>query len=137
MARKPKSLVFDAWSILAYLKDEPAGEKVEALIADAQENDTPLAMSILNVAEVWYAVARRATDEVADRAVLELRQLGIEFVDAGWELAREAARFKSKHKMSLADCFAAALAKQNKADLVTGDSEFKQVEHELKIAWLT
>jgi len=38
--------------------------------------------------------------------------------------------------MSFADCFAAALAKQNKAHLVTGDREFKQVEGEIAISWL-
>jgi len=36
-----------------------------------------------------------------------------------------------------ADCFAAALAKINNAELLTGDSEFKVVERELKkIRWL-
>ena len=31
---------------------------------------------------------------------------------------------------------AAALARRHKAELVTGDPEFKQVEGEIKIAWL-
>jgi predicted nucleic acid-binding protein len=39
--------------------------------------------------------------------------------------------------MSYADCFAAALAKTQDAELVTGDREFKVVEKELKeIKWL-
>jgi predicted nucleic acid-binding protein len=38
--------------------------------------------------------------------------------------------------MSYADCFAAALAKHKKAHLVTGDTEFKQVESEIQIIWL-
>jgi hypothetical protein len=39
--------------------------------------------------------------------------------------------------MSYADCFAAALAKIKNAELVTGDPEFKAVEHELKkVRWL-
>jgi len=38
--------------------------------------------------------------------------------------------------MSFADCFAAALAKQRKAHLVTGDLEFKQIENEISINWL-
>jgi predicted nucleic acid-binding protein len=38
--------------------------------------------------------------------------------------------------MSLADCFAAALAKQRKLEIYTGDPEFKAVEKELKIVWL-
>ena len=54
---------------------------------------------------------------------------------ADWQLTREAAGFKAKHKMSYADCFAAALAKQKKAHLVTGDREFKQVEQDIQIIW--
>ena len=38
--------------------------------------------------------------------------------------------------MSFADAFAAALAKERKAELVTGDLEFKTLEKEIKIAWL-
>ena len=136
MARKPKALVLDSWSILAYLEDEPAGQQVADLIADAHETGTPLMMTVVNVGEIWYITARETSEDEADRTILELAQLGIQFSDASWKLAREAARFKSKGKMSFADCFAAALAKENKADLVTGDPEFKQVESELKIHWL-
>ena len=39
-------------------------------------------------------------------------------------------------RMSYADCFAAALAKLRKAELVTGDKEFKQVEGEVKVLWI-
>ena len=51
-------------------------------------------------------------------------------------LARQAGTFKSKNRMSFADCFAASLAKEHKADLVTGDKEFKQVEGDIRIVWL-
>jgi predicted nucleic acid-binding protein len=47
-----------------------------------------------------------------------------------------AADFKARHRLSLADAFAAALAKELKAELVTGDPEFKTLEKELKIHWL-
>ncbi len=136
MARKPKAIVLDTWSVMAYFEDEPAGEQVEAIISDAHENGIPLSMSVVNVGEVWYLFARQSSAEEADQTILELKQLGIGFIDADWELAKEAAIFKSKNKMSLADCFAAALAKVNKADLVTGDKEFKQVEGEVKIQWV-
>ena len=65
-----------------------------------------------------------------------LTRLGIEFVDADLTLAHEAGGFKSKYKMSFADCFAAALTKQKKALLLTGDREFKQVETLITIDWL-
>ncbi len=43
---------------------------------------------------------------------------------------------KRASQMSLADAFAAALAKEDKAELVTGDAEFKALEKEIKIHWL-
>ena len=136
MARKPQALVLDAWSILAYLEDEPAGQQVAEVIADAHENGTPLMMTVVNAGEVWYITARETSEDDADRTILELAQLGIQVTDADWKLAREAARFKAKGQMSFADCFAAAFAKESKADLVTGDPEFKQVENEVKVHWL-
>jgi ribonuclease VapC len=137
MARKPKAIVLDSWSVIAYLEDEPAGQRVADLIAEAHEDGTPIRMTVVNAGEVWYILAREASIADADQSIAELRGLGVEFVEADWKLTREAAGFKAKYKMSYADCFAAALAKDKKADLVTGDPEFKQVESsEVKILWL-
>lgn len=136
MSRKPRAYVLDTWTIIAYLQDEPAAERIVELIADAHEQDIPLYMSVVNVCEVWYILAREVSEVEADSSVSELGQLGIQFQDTNWELAKEAARFKAKGKISLGDSFAAALAKELKADLVTGDPEFKQVEGHIKITWL-
>jgi predicted nucleic acid-binding protein len=136
MARKPKAIVLDSWSVLAYFEDETAGEAVGEIIADAYENSINLLMSLVNVGEVWYIVARQTSEKEADACIDQLRQLGINFAEVDWKLVRQAARFKSKHKMSFADCFAAALAKEHSAQLVTGDKEFQSVTEEIKINWL-
>jgi ribonuclease VapC len=136
MPRKPKTIVLDSWAIMSYLQDEPSAEKVADMIADAHEEDVPLLMSVVNAGEVWYIIARRTSEADADRSLRQLKQLGIEMVDADWEIAHQASKFKAKKKMSFADCFAAALAKQRKALLLTGDPEFKQVEAEVTIDWL-
>jgi predicted nucleic acid-binding protein len=54
----------------------------------------------------------------------------------GWRIAGLAADFQARYRMSLADAFAAALAKEKKAELVTGDPEFKALEGEVKIRWI-
>lgn len=136
MPRKAKAIVLDSWAIMAYLEDEPASEMVADIMADAHEDDIPLFMSVVNAGEVWYILAREVSVTEADASIRQLRQLGIDFIDADWGLAHEAAGFKSKHKMSFADCFAAALAKQKKAVLLTGDPEFRQVEPGIAINWL-
>lgn len=136
MARRPKAVVLDSWAVMAYLDDERAGSEVAKVIADSHERETPLLMTTVNAGEVWYILAREISEADAERAITDLRQLGIQFVDADWSLVRLAAGFKARHRMSYADCFAAALAKNEKADLLTGDKEFQQVQNEVRISWL-
>ena len=136
MARKPKALVFDSWAVLAYLGAEGSSQEVADLIAGAHENRIPMYMSSINAGEVWYILAREISEVEADKAVTDLIGLGIELLDVNWPLTRIAGGFKAHYRMSYADCFAAALAKDRKAELVTGDKEFKQVEDEVNILWL-
>jgi predicted nucleic acid-binding protein len=75
--------------------------------------------------------------EARAREVEQLIQtFPVTLVDATKDLTREAARLKSAKRMSYADCFAAALAKQMKADLYTGDRGFREVEHAVRIVWI-
>jgi uncharacterized protein len=62
--------------------------------------------------------------------------LPIDIVPADQELSELAGELKVTKKMSLADCFAAALAKREKAEVYTGDPEFKVMEREIKVVWL-
>lgn len=136
MARKPKALVLDSWAVLAYLGDEASGQEVANLIASAHDDRTSMYMSVVNAGEVWYILAREVSEIQADNALRDLTALGIQLIDADWPVTRVAGTFKARGRMSYADCFAAALAKERKADLVTGDKEFKQVDGEISIRWL-
>jgi predicted nucleic acid-binding protein len=51
-------------------------------------------------------------------------------------MAELAGEIKASRKMSLADSFAAALAKQREGRIYTGDPEFRALEPEWKIVWL-
>lgn len=129
---------------MAYLEDEPAGEKVADMIADALDDGTPILMTVVNAGEVWYIVARRTTAAEADRTIKLLEEIGIEFINADWLLTKIAAGYKVNGNISFADCYAAALAKVGTGSgsdrvssvLVTGDREFKQLEKEITITWL-
>ncbi|MBA7602854.1 hypothetical protein ES703_09950 [subsurface metagenome] len=136
MALSSNTLVLDSWSVLAYLKGELRGKPVADLMAEAHETGVPLHMCVVNIGEVWYILARDTSPAEADKVIEQLQQEIIKGVDADWDLTRIAAAYKSTYKMSYADCFAAALAKINDAELITGDPEFKQLEGEVKIHWL-
>ena len=136
MSQQPKALVLDSWAVIAYFEDEPSAQEIANLIADAHESNAPIYMSVVNVGEVWYITAREISEKDANTIIQELRNLRIQFEDANWELTQEAARFKSQHKMSYADCYAAALAKVKNATLVTGDKEFISAENQIKVLWV-
>lgn len=136
MPAKTKVLILDSWAVIAFFEDEPAGKKIANLIADAHENRIPVYMTTVNVGEVWYITAREISETTANNIVKELSDLRIEFVDADWEITQEAARFKSKNRISFADCYAAALTKSKKGILVTGDSEFKTIDGQIDIQWI-
>lgn len=133
------SKVLDSWAVMAFLKGEPAAAEVEKLIERAADNKSKLFLCVVNWGEIYYNIWRAAGPvgrAAADRVAEDLSRLPIELVDADLALSRQAAIFKAAHKMSYADCFAAALAKVKNSELVTGDPEFKEVEKEIKIHWL-
>jgi ribonuclease VapC len=128
--------VLDSYAVLAFLEDEPGADMVRGLILKAEENNLKLLMSVVNLGEVWYAIARTNSTEKADRVIRDIEGLAIEIVDVDWELTRHAAVYKTRGRIAYADCFAAALAKEFMANLVTGDKEFKVLEGEIKVEWI-
>ena len=128
--------VLDSFALIAYFRDEPGAEAMEKLLVAAGKKDSPLHMTDVNYAEVKYSIVKKDGAEAWAEAAKILLGLPIDFHPTNRALADLAADFKARFKMSLADAFAAALAKEKKAELVTGDPEFKALEKEIKINWL-
>lgn len=128
--------VLDSFALLAFLRGEAGEEKVAALLERAGIRDEPLHMTEVNYAEVKYIIIRKEGHTRWEEIARELPALPIEYHPATRALADVAADFKARSKLSLADAFAAALAKERKADLVTGDPEFKAISKEIRIVWL-
>lgn len=133
----PAAPVLDSFALLAFLRGETGEDKVAALLEKAGERDVPLHMSEVNYAEVKYTVLRKDGAARWAEVARDLPTLPVEFHSADRELADLAADFKSRFSLNLADAFAAALARKHKAELVTGDPEFKALEKEIKINWLS
>ena len=128
--------VLDSFALIAYFRDEPGAETVESLLVTAGKKDVPLHMTDVNYAEARYAIVKKDGAAAWEQAAKILQGLPIEFHATTRALADSAADLKARFKISLADAFAAALAKEKKAELVTGDPEFKALEKEIKIIWL-
>ena len=133
---RPARRVLDSYGLIAFLRDEPGADDIRNLFRSARDSQRPLLLCAVNWGEVFYITLRTNGPDRAEQVARLISTLPIEVIPADLEMARQAAEFKAKKKMSYADCFAAALAKLRKAELVTGDKEFKQVEGEVKILWI-
>ena len=128
--------MLDSYAILTFLFKEQGHEIIINLFDQAVGKDKALLIAVPNWAEVRYIVERRFGANQWSEVRTKLLGLPLKVIDTDQDLAEEAGAIKAKHKMSLADCFAAALAKHKKGKLYTGDPEFKAMGKELQIVWL-
>lgn len=128
--------VLDSFALIAYFRDEAGAEDVEKMLIEASRRGESLMMSEVNYAEVKYSIIRKDGAEAWASAEGVLQGLPIEFLPTSRRLADAAADYKARFRLSLADAFAAALAKETRSELVTGDPEFKALAKEIKMHWL-
>ena len=132
----PKHCLNNSYALLAFLFQEKGHEKVSALLEKAAETDQLLLISAANWAEVRYMVERKVGPGRWAETRQKVLALPIEVIPTDQAMAEIAGEIKATKKMSLAACFAAALAKQRNCEICTGDPEFRALEPEWKIVWL-
>ena len=133
---RPAVRVLDSYSLISYFEGEAGSNKMIEIFRAARDSERPLLLSVVNWGEVFYITLREAGRERAELVAHLISSLPIQLISADLDLAKQAAEFKATRKMSYADCFAAALAKLRKAELVTGDQEFEQVRGDIKLYWI-
>ena len=131
-----KKRVCDAHALIAYFEKEEGWEKVTDYFQQAGASQAQLFLSTVNYGEVFYITLREAGREAAEAVISAIKALPIQLVPVDEEIALTAARFKAKGGLSYADCFAAGLAAVIKAEVITGDPEFKKIQKEVRIAWI-
>jgi predicted nucleic acid-binding protein len=131
-----KAYVLDASALMTFFENRLGADKVEDLLAGAAEAQRPLAMSVVNWGEVYYAIWRAHGEKAAAAKLQEIAQLPIQVFDVDIEMAKLAASLKAQHNLPYADCFAAALAQARKATVVTCDKDFERVGTTLKFLWV-
>lgn len=129
-----KKVLFDSYALLAYLKKEDSYDSVKKILA---RTDCMVIMNELNIGEVYYIIARHRGIEQADYFTdMVLPGLPIKVLSNNFDLILKASKLKAHYAMSYMDCFAIASAIEEKADILTGDPEFKQAADLVKIEWL-
>ena len=131
-----ENFILDSYSLLAYFEKEKGYEKVSKYLYLASIGKADLLLNIINWGEIFYIILRTYGSSYADLIEKEINALPIKIIDADFNLTKQAAVFKSKNKMSYTDCFVASTAVNYKGVVLTGDSEFKEVENEINIEWI-
>ena len=120
-------IVLDACALIAFLNDEPGADLVDEIFKHAPA----VHISAINLLEIAYdAIRTTGEDNAANEIIDAVSKLPI---DICWHIDRQvmemAARFKSRHRISLADSVALAYAEHQKAPLATSDHhEFGPLE---------
>jgi PIN domain nuclease of toxin-antitoxin system len=110
-------VVLDSWALLAYLKGEPASDRIEvAWLAEGA------AISSINLGEVLYNRAHGEGKDPAAATVAMVRKR-LDVIDPDWPMVEAAARIKADGGLSYADAFCIATAVKLEAPLWTGDPE--------------
>lgn len=126
--------VLDANALISFFEDRRgAAEKVERLIEEALHQDMPLFMSAVNWGEVFYIAWRRHGEETAWQAEARLQEMPIAVIGVDRDRASRAGALKQKHSLGYTDAFAAELAIERGAWLVTADTEFAKVGKTLSV----
>jgi ribonuclease VapC len=126
--------VLDAWALLAMLQgEEPAASRVRQLLAEGEQHQVDLRLSIVNLGEIYYRIGKRNDRATAQDTISQIRRLPLTIVSATDELVWAAAELKMEFALSYADAFAAALAASTDAILVSGDPEFDQIHDRISL----
>ncbi len=131
-----KTYVLDASALFAYLENTPAARKVIELLKEANRGHADILMSAVNYGEAYGSILRMRGPDRARSIMSAVRPLPVQLIDATPRRALDAAEVKAKYKLYYADSFAAALALEYKATLVTSDSDFRRLGHGFPLLWL-
>ena len=131
-----RNIVFDSHAILKFYQDEDGAEQVEKLLISSRQGDLKAFMSEINLGEVYHMTIRRLGLVSAKEYLEQFSELIIQVIPATSDIILSASEIKAEYAISYADCFAAATALEVDASIITGDPEFKKVEHLVRIDWI-
>src|SRR5258705_13509532 len=133
-----KRIVFDSFALIAFFRKEPGYELVRDMLVKISNDETEGYITTINIGEIYYMICRKSNAKNAEEAIHALLHFPVHIIEADLKLTLEAAKLKAKYSISYADAFAAALAINKKATLITGDDEFEALagETNFKVKYL-
>ncbi len=131
-----KAKVLDAFAILRWTQQQKGWERIKTLMQEAGKGHETLLVSQINLCEVYYKTIRIVGRQEARRFLDAFHLLPLTIIHPSDDIIWRAAEIKAECAISLANCFAAATAIEKKAIIVTGDPDFKKIEHLVPVEWI-
>ncbi len=127
-----KAYVLDANALVRWYRNAAGADTVEKVVDMGRQGNARVCISVVNLTEVVYVLAKYFQHEHALRLVHGARGV-LETMPVDDQVALDTGAVRVRYKMSLADCFAAELAMRLNATLVTADPEFAKLGKPLKV----
>ncbi|MDP2755340.1 MAG: type II toxin-antitoxin system VapC family toxin [Nitrospirota bacterium] len=128
--------IFDSYALLKLFQKEKGYEKVVRLLEEIKKTGGAKYINAVNLGEIIYSTKREFGDQKKIEVLANVERLNFTVLPAPNALIFQAAEYKAQYSISYADCFTLASAIEHKATIVTGDPEFKKVEHLVSIIWV-
>jgi ribonuclease VapC len=122
--------IFDSHALLKFFQKEKGYEK------EIRKTGATKYINAINLGEIIYSTKKEFGDQKKLEVLANIERLNFTILPIPNNLIFQAAEYKAQYAISYADSFALASAVEHKATLVTGDPEFKKVEHLVDIVWI-
>ncbi|MFZ3048387.1 MAG: type II toxin-antitoxin system VapC family toxin [Desulfatirhabdiaceae bacterium] len=123
-----EAYVLDTSAWLTLIEDEKGADVVQKILEKSRDGEVVVIVSFITFMEVYYiTLQEHGTAEAQERVEL-MASLPIRRIESSRALGILAAEIKALHKLSVADAWIAALAKEQHAILVHKDPEYEQIE---------
>lgn len=128
--------LFDSHALLAFFQNETGANIVYEILRKSRKEHIDRLVCVINLGEIIYITKRMFGDQKKIEILGRIHQLGFKMLPVPDTLVYQAAEIKAEYPISYADCFVIACAQEHNATIVTGDPEFKNVDHLVKIEWI-
>jgi predicted nucleic acid-binding protein len=132
-----RSFIFDSHALLKFFQKEKGYEKVIQLLEEIRKTGATKQINVIHLGEIIYSTKKEFGDQKKLEILANIERLNFTILPISNNLIFQAAEYKAQYSISYADCFALASAVEHKAILITGDPEFRKVEHLVDIVWVS
>ncbi len=117
--------IFDAFAVLCWMQEEPGSAYINHLMEEAEKKAIKIHISAINVGEIFYRLHKSGKSKVAASFLSDIKRKVFpwQVVPATNTRVWEAAKLKGEYRISYADAFAMALARETGGEIVTRGPE--------------